>query len=44
MNEANYKDTQITAEAVLVPLTFAVDFEHVLVCKDINRNNILEEF
>ena len=45
MNGANYKDTKITlTEAVLVSLTFAVDLEHVLVWKDMSRNNKLEEF
>ena len=43
MNEANYKDTQMTlTEAVLAPF-FTVDFEHVLVCKDILRSNKLLE-
>ena len=38
MNEANCKDTQITlTEAVLVP-------SYLLYCKDILRNNKLEEF
>ena len=35
MKEANYKDTGITSTEAF----FVVDFEHVLVCWEIFRNN-----
>lgn len=45
MNEANYKVTRIKLSATSSPSTFfVVDFEHVLVCWGILRNNKLEEF
>ena len=42
MNKANYKDTWITTEVVLVP--FLLLLEYALVCWGILRNNKLEEF
>ena len=44
MNEVNYKNTQITLTEAVPVSFFAVDFEHVLVCKDILKNNKFEEF
>ena len=41
MNDANYKDTRITLTKA-VSAIFVGDFEHVLVCWDILRNNKLK--
>ena len=42
VNKANYKDTRITTEVVLMP--FLLLLEYVLIYWDILRNNKLDEF